>query len=483
MRQFEIVSQGIQHAIHNGRFGAGTTLPSERLTAQEYGVSRSTVRRAWRELEATGYLIWLEDSSPIVAHRSEWSRRVERTDVGRLASNLGPTFLGDLMQAAVSHIRYNFEIGTPDPDLLPMADFHHILGELFSSPASEVFGYSPTIGLERVRRAIAEEYLSRRGLCPPIDQILVTAGSLQGLDLLTRLWVRPGDLVVTESPTFAGALHVFRAHGARILGIPMDPFGLRTDLLESQCRSLSPRLIYVQPVAHNPTGITMAPERRQALVEWAMKTGVPIIEDDAYGFLAGPDNPSLMTVNPAAPLVHLNTFSKVLAPGIRVGCVVAPHDVIRQLASLKQLSDLHTGTLSQLVAEGWLRQGQVDRHIQRAQTLYGSRLKAATNLLVRDNTFRLFAEPRQGFYLFVRLPHGMRAQALHQPARDREVLFAVGDPFSPAQDMPDWIRLAVSARPVTQIETGLRRLLRLVHDHAEPGSCGPSEKTKSPPRS
>lgn len=464
VRQFEVVSQAIQHAITKGQYQAGTVLPSERITAEAHGVSRSTVRRAWRELEALGYLNWVRDSSPVVAHRSEWSGRVLPTEVGRLAPGIGPTFLGDLMQAAISPIRYNFEIGTPEPDLFPVADFHQILGELFASPAPEVFGYSPTVGLERVRRAIAEEYLARRGILAPIENILVTAGSLQGLDLLTRLWVRPGDLIVTESPTFAGALHVFHAHGAKILGIPMDASGIRTDLLTSLCRNLSPRLVYVQPVAQNPTGATLAAERRQALIDWAVKTGVPIIEDDAYGFLAGSDTPSLMTLSAAAPIVHLNTFSKVLAPGLRVGVVVAPPDVIRQLVALKQLSDLHTATLSQLVVEGWLRLGQVDRHIRRAQLLYGTRLKTATKFLARDQTLNLFLEPQQGFYLFARLPHGLRSQPLHHLARSREVLFAVGDPFSPAQDMPDWIRISVSARPVAQIEVGLRRLVRLVQD-------------------
>lgn len=182
MRQYERVSQEIQNAIEGGRYAVGTVLPSERHAAEAHGVSRSTVRRAWRELEILGYLNWVRDSSPVVAHRSEWSGRVPRTDVGRLAPGIGPTFLGDLMQAAISPIRYNFEIGTPDPDLFPVEDFRHILGELFSNPTPEVFGYSPTAGLKRVRRAIAEEYLARLGIHTPIQNILVTAGSLQGLD-------------------------------------------------------------------------------------------------------------------------------------------------------------------------------------------------------------------------------------------------------------------------------------------------------------
>ncbi len=210
----------------------------------------------------------------------------------------------------------------------------------------------------------------------------------------------------------------------------------------------------------------MTAERRQALIDWAVKMGVPVIEDDAYGFLAGPDKPSLMTLRADAPIVHLNTFSKVLAPGLRVGVVVAPPDVIRQLVSLKQLSDLHTATLSQLVVEGWLRLGQIDRHIRRAQVLYGTRLKTAIKFLTRDRTLSLFLEPQQGFYLFVRLPHGLRSQPLHQLAGARDVLFAVGDPFSPAQDMPDWLRISVSARPVAQIEVGLRRLVRLIQDQS-----------------
>jgi 2-aminoadipate transaminase len=483
LRQYENLLRTIADQILKGDMAVGSKLPSERATAQKFVVSRSTVRRAWRELESLGYVTWSNQSTPVVIRPLESTVRAERSSVGRLAETLSPTFLGDLMQAAVSSARYNFEIGMPDPELLPVQDFQQILRELFSYPSREVFGYSPTLGLERVRRAISEEFLTRRSISMSYNNILVTAGSLQGLNLLTRLWVRPGDVILTESPTFAGALHIFRSHGAQILGIPIDSSGINVDMLESLTLRKNPRFLYIQPIGQNPTGVTLSPERRLKLLHWAQKSQIPIVEDDAYGFLSDEVNPPLAADNRQIPLVYLNTFSKILAPGIRVGFLAAPADLIRQLVALKQLSDLHTGTLSQLVAEGWLRQGRVDAHIQRARTIYKGRLKLATRIIKQATRLTPFAEPVHGFYLFAKLPSGLMAQSLHAKAVQRDILFAPGDPFSPDGVLfGNWIRLAIGAQPTAQIETGLRRLARLLDDETD-GSSGSSQQTIKLPRS
>lgn len=468
MHSYQRVYEAIRSDIEHGHHASGSRLPPERLSASQYHVSRSTIRRAWQELEAMGYVTWADKATPVVIGNPEWPDRVGRSAVGRLAPEREPGFLSDLMQAAISPARYNFEIGTPDPDLLPVGDFQHILRELLSYASRDVFGYSPTAGLARVRQALREEYLARRGYFPKAEEILVTAGSLQGLDLLTRLWVRPDDIIAVENPTFAGALHIFRSHGARIVGIPIDEDGIRVDLLMERFDDRSkPRFLYVQPVAQNPTGISLSSSRRQALIEWAQETHVPVVEDDAYGFLV--DTPPLASQAPDRA-VYLNTLSKILAPGIRVGCLVAPQDVIRQLVSLKQLSDLHTSTLSQLLAEGWLRLGEVDIHIRRARTVYAARLKTALKL-VDHLPLKPYARPTTGFYLFAQLPAGVLAAPLHHQAAQQELLFALGEPFgAQATDFPDWIRLAVNAHPQAQIETGLRRLARLIDTAA--GSSG-----------
>lgn len=471
MRQYELIVRDIQEAIEHDRLARGSRLPSERQSALFYRVSRSTIRRAWQELEARGYVSWGEQSAPLVIGQPQWPERAERSSVGRLAPDVQRGFLSDLMQAAVSPVRYNFEIGMPDPDLFPVLDFQQILRELFTNPSRDVFGYSPTAGLDRVRHAIREEFLGRRGLHPPVEEVLVTAGSLQGLDLLTRLWVRPGDLVVVESPTFAGALHVFRSHGARVVGVPVDEAGIRADLLPTLLHGLPrPRFLYVQPVAQNPTGVTMSQERRRLLLAWVRTSGVPVVEDDAYGFLS--DVPPL-AVDRSVPLVYLNTFSKLLAPGIRVGCLVGPSDLIRQLVALKQLSDLHTSTLSQLLAEGWLRMSDVDLHISRARTIYGARLKTAHKVLADLPHLTPYAAPAMGFYVFAQLPPDVSLSHLHQQAANQDLLFAPGEPFGiEPSDFGQWIRLAVGSQSTAQIETGLRRLARLIERERRGGSSG-----------
>ncbi|MCY0907407.1 MAG: PLP-dependent aminotransferase family protein [Sulfobacillus thermosulfidooxidans] len=461
--QFQRVADEIRRAIEQGRWHVGEALPSERKTAEEFGVSRSTVRRAWEELQSLGYVHWTAASAPIVVNIPLRPVPINPSLIGKdLPYRPSSTFLSDLMSAASSSARYNFEIGMPDPDLLPIHELQEIVRDLLSQHVREVFSYSPTQGIARVRQALSEEYLSRRGVAADPDNILITSGSLQGLDYVTSLLSRAGDYIVTESPTFAGALQIFASHGAQVLAVPMDEEGIRVEPLAQALAQHPVRMIYVQTFFHNPTSTVMSLARRQAVLALSQKYQVPIVEDDAYGFLATANPQPLYALAPGdAPVIYLNTLSKLLAPGLRVGMVVAPRDIIQYLSQRKQLGDLHTGTVTQLLVEGWLRSGNVTQHIARAQTIYASRMRIASELIRRRGLF-LFGHPTGGFYLFVQLPKHINAYALHDYAAQRDVLFAPGEAFGIGDRYRGWIRLCVSALGTTAIQNGMARFFRML---------------------
>ncbi len=463
MTQFERVADGIRQDIEQGILHVGDLLASERKTAERYSVSRSTVRRAWQKLQALGYVHWTTLSAPTVVNIPLRPHDVSPSAMGKDMREVPrSSFLSDLMSAAGSAARYNFEIGMPDPDLLPLRELQEVVRDLFSQHVREVFSYSPTQGIARVRQALSEEYLLRRGVEADPDDILITSGSLQGLDYVTDLLAGAGDVIVTEAPTFAGALQVFSSHGAQVLALPMDGEGIALAPLERALTHSRVRMVYLQTFFQNPTSAVMSLARRHAVLALCKKFEVPIVEDDAYGFLAVKDTQPLRALDPGGHhVIYLNTLSKLLAPGLRVGLVVAPRDVVRYLSLRKQIGDLHTGTVTQLLVEGWLRSGNVTQHIARAQSVYSGRLRTASEL-VRSHGLRVHGSPTSGFYLFVHLPSRINAYALHEYAANREVLFAPGAAFGIGDAYGDWIRICVSALSTTAIHNGLARLFRML---------------------
>ncbi|WP_020375942.1 PLP-dependent aminotransferase family protein [Sulfobacillus thermosulfidooxidans] len=476
MRAFQKVAEKIRLDIENGVWRIGDTLSSERQMAQQYQVSRSTIRRAWEELETMGYIKWDAFSPPQIINVPQWPTAIARSSLtqwNQAQTKPVSSFLSDLMSAAASQARFNFEIGMPDASLLPIFELESVIRELFTQRTREVFSYSPTAGIDRVREAIAEEFLGRRNLHLSPDHLLITSGSLQALDLLSSLWIRPGDIVITESPTFAGALQIFRAHGAQIIGIDVGTEGVNPAQMKDALSRHDTRLIYLQPYYQNPTSVSMSEATRQALLDLAIFYHVPIIEDDAYGFLAPGHSLPLRAYKGAEEhVIYINTFSKILAPGLRVGFIAGPPDLIYQLTQIKQLGDLHTGTVSQLLVEGWLRSGNIDQYIQAVRKVYAERIQTAKQLLPQLG-FPIWGNPHNGFYVFAELPRSLSALSFHQYAAKRDVLFAPGLAFGTDDQFRHWIRLCVSTANPMAIHTGLARLSRLVKAYEDaPGSFG-----------
>lgn len=465
----------LSESVADGSVPIGTRLPSERQMAHALAISRTTVQNAYRTLESQGYLESRRGSGTFVCARPEWAVKAAsrpRRNYARNVSATSNTFLLDLMQAATETHRYSFETGMPDPMLLPTAEFESIIADLFSRRSGEWISYSPTQGVPRFRYALTQSLLNFRGLAQvPTDQVLVLTGSMQGIDLVSRLLLNPGDAVMVENPTFPGAIQIFRSYGAKLVGVPVDHEGIVVDAMEELLERHRPKLLYIQTALQNPTGATLSRSRRMRLLELVERYQVPVLEDDAYGLLQDAlETRPLKADDPDDLVIYLGTLSKIVSPGLRVGYLVAEEGLARDLAQIKQLTDLHTSTISQYLVEGWLSTGDVRGHLQRCRATYRERVDLAFRILQGDGTLRPYMEPAGGFYLFCGLPEPLTAAKLRAHSVQRSVIFASGDAFTVDGSLGNYLRLCVSSTDLPTIRVGLERMLRLVEELAATAS-------------
>ena len=367
----------------------------------------------------------------------------------------------------------SFAGGLPANDVFPIQRFEQACQRVLEQNASQALQYGETEGFQPLRDMIAR-HIARYGIKARTENVLITTGSQQALDLIGKLLINPGDRILVEAPTYLGALQAFNLYGAEYLSIPCDEEGLKTDQLETALR-YSPKFMYVLPNFQNPGGTTLSEARRHALVFLAEKYGIPIIEDDPYGQLRyeGEHLPPLVLLDrenvprdssyTLGNVIYLSTFSKILAPGLRLGWVVAPADIIRKLVQLKQGTDLHTSTFTQIVAYEIARGNFLDDHVKTIRKVYRERrdvmLEALAQYFPPEVTW---THPKGGLFLWVSLPIGVSAKELLQEALRHEVAFVPGESFfapnCQGQEASRHFRLNFSHAQPQEIREGIRRL-------------------------
>jgi len=266
----------------------------------------------------------------------------------------------------------SFGGGMPDPSSFPVKEIMEITRDVLLARADKALQYGATGGVVELKDELIK-FMGKVGIkVDGPESVIITVGSQEALDIIGRLFINPGDYVITESPTYLAALQAFRIYGPRIIGIPMDEEGLKVDILEETLKKISDdgkvKFVYVIPTGQNPTGITMSRERRKALLEVASKYDVLIIEDDPYGYIYfgdGEPPDRLKAMDSEGRVIYLSTFSKIAAPGLRLGWVAASREVIRWFELAKQSIDLHTSTLNQYIAAELLKRGVIERNIPR----------------------------------------------------------------------------------------------------------------------
>jgi 2-aminoadipate transaminase len=363
----------------------------------------------------------------------------------------------------------SFAGGLPAPDVFPTERFAEACARVLKENAVPALQYGATEGYAPLREMIAAN-VRRYGIMAQPENVLITSGSQQALDLIGKLLINPGDRLLVEAPTYLGALQAFSAYGAEYVEVPVDDNGLRTELLEDALRS-GPKFMYVLPNFQNPGGVTLSQSRRVELVLLADKYGIPIVEDDPYGQLRyeGEHLPSLLVLDrenlrrdngySVGNIIYMSTFSKTLAPGLRLGWIIAPADVISKLVQLKQGCDLHTSTFTQVVAYEVARDGFLDEHVKRIRRVYRERrnvmLQALEEFFPPEVTW---THPHGGLFLWVTLPEGMDCKALFDAALQENVAFVPGDSFFAISNGRRNMRLNFSNAHPERIREGIRRL-------------------------
>ena len=299
---------------------------------------------------------------------------------------------------------------------------------------------------------------------------MVLSGSQQGLDLAARIFVDPGDTVVVEEPSYFGALQAFRGAQARVIGVPTDEDGMRTDILETILARHRPKLIYTLPTFQNPSGVVMSLARRKHLLELAARHGVPVLEDDPYCQMRyeGEAIPSLKALDTTGLVLYLSTMSKVVCPGLRIGWLVAPRPVARQFTLVKQALDLHSSTPGQWLLDRFIREGHWERHVETVCDAYRRRRDVMLAALARRTPPGVsWRKPEGGFYIWCELPDGLSRARLQTAAAEEGVSFLPGW-FCFADDPgASHVRLNFAYPSEAQIEEGIPRLWKAIRRSVE----------------
>lgn len=386
------------------------------------------------------------------------------------ARSIVSSAIRDLLRVTEQPDMISFAGGLPAAEYFPADALAAAAAQVLAASASRALQYGPTEGYSPLRDWLAGR-MHTLGVPAPADQIVVTSGSQQGLDLLGKLLIDPGDVVVVEEPTYLGALQAWRPYRPRFVALPLDEQGLRVDALEQLLRQgVRPRFLYVVSSFQNPTGTTLSAPRRQALVELATRFSLPIVEDDPYGDLCYDDEraPLLAALEWALHgelrhVVYLSTFSKLLAPGLRVAWMAAHPSLLRRLVHAKQGLDLHASSLGQAVAHEAIRESLLDHHVPLLRRVYAERRDTMLRALEREMPAGTrWTRPGGGMFVWVTLPPGLDAAQLLPAALEQRVAFVPGAAFFANGGGANTLRLNFSFSDPRTIEEGVRRLGRVL---------------------
>jgi 2-aminoadipate transaminase len=396
------------------------------------------------------------------------SQKVWENLYSDVARALRPSPIRELMKYTKKPGMISLAGGNPDPRIFPVEEFQEasaIIGER----GRDVLQYGTTGGYEPLKEFISEWMAPRMGRKVSSDEMLVTTGSQQVMDLLGAVLLNPGDAVVVEEPTYPGATHVLRNRQASFVTVPCDKDGMRVDLLPEKldraaAEGKKVKFIYSIVNFQNPSGYTLSAARREMLLEVAASWGIPILEDDPYGHLRfeGKHEPTLFSLDTEGIVAYACSFSKILAPGTRVAWVTGPEDVIRKMVMVKQGSDLCTSTVSQALVYEYCRLGHMERFLPKIIDHYRTKRDAM------ERAFRkhlpqdaLYETPAGGFFYWLTLP-GIDSRKLFGKAIEEGVAFVVGDAFFPNGGGTENLRACFTFAAGDELEEAAMRLARAI---------------------
>jgi 2-aminoadipate transaminase len=368
----------------------------------------------------------------------------------------------------------SFAGGLPAPELLPIRELEEATHRVLQEEGAQALQYSTTEGYLPLREKLVARMAARGGVRTSVEEVLITTGAQQALDLTGKLFLDEGDTVICESPTYIGAISALKVFAPRWVEVPTDDEGMDLEALERRLEYCDRvKLIYVVPNFQNPTGTTWSLERRRRFAEIVAQHSVAVVEDDTYGDLRfeGLPLPSIKSFDSKGHIVYIGTFSKVLSPGMRIGWLTASSPLYEKYVILKQGSDLHTSTLCQMQISAYLEMFDFDKSLSRMRAVYRERRDAMIRALEKEMPKGVrFSRPSGGLFLWVELPPHMDARELLRRSLELDVAFVPGGSFFPKGNKENTLRLSYSHMPVARIEEGVRRLAAAARGMMSTGS-------------
>jgi 2-aminoadipate transaminase len=360
--------------------------------------------------------------------------------------------------------------GMPDPNLFPKEILGEIAKDVTVNNSGKALQYGPTEGVKPLRETIVKMAHEEGISSVEIDNILVTTASQQGLDLIGRIFIDPGDTILVEAPTYVGGLQAFHAVQANFVTVPLDDDGINTDSMEAKLKELDqknikPKFIYVIPNFQNPAGVTMSLERRKKLIEISHARNLVIIEDDPYGDIRfeGDKLPSLIELDNIGNVIDLRTFSKILAPGLRLGWIIADKEVIKKISVAKQGADLCSPSLTQYIADKFVRDGYLEDYLKLVRKTYKVKKDAMLSALEKHFPEECkWTKPHGGMFVWASTPDYIDTDALFIEAVQEKVAYVIGSAFYPYGEDKHHMRLNFTLSTLEQIDEGIKRLGNLL---------------------
>jgi len=473
----QIIGQ-VRSLIDQGALQPGQPLPPSRRLAEQLGVNRSTVFLAYAELQALGYLqsrpgsynyvqsrrketpydperqsliSWAEASSPRAAATYDTFLEYRPENVPPPARGEPPLDLASLL---------------PDPRLYPVEDFRRCAQNVLSESGREALQYGSHQGYLPLRQTIARR-LRLHGISVSEEEILITNGAQQGIDLVARVLAGKRRKAVVESPTYASAISLLRFNGLEILGVPMKPDGLDLEVLEKTLAAERPAFLYTMPNFQNPTGITTGHRHREQLLSICLRYRVPLVED---GFeedmkYRGPVDMPIKSIDEGNIVIYLGTFSKALFPGLRVGWITAEKGLVQRVLAVKRFCDLSSNNFSQMAMHRFCAEGYYDKHLKRLHRTFRKRMQTALRSLAEFCPPRVsWTEPAGGYMIWVKMPVGLSKDDLLRRVLPHGVAVSPGEYYFLRQGPSRYFRISVSVLDEEEIREAVKRLGRALRE-------------------
>jgi len=376
--------------------------------------------------------------------------------------DMKPSAIREIFKSLSDPSMISFAAGNPSPLSFPVEKMHACAEEIFNNEASFAFQYGITEGYLRLREQVAERLKSRFNTGSDDDDVIITTGGQQGIDLCTKVLCNEGDTVICENPSFIGALNAFRSYNANLVGVDLEPDGMNIEALENALKAnRNTKIIYVIPTFQNPAGITTSLEKRKAILALAEKYDCLILEDNPYGELrfAGEDVPTIKSLDKNGRVLYCSSFSKILSAGMRIGFVCGPKELVQKIVVVKQVNDVHTNLFFQMVASKFIDKYGLDDHINFIKSLYRDKCNLMLSELDKNVAGKaVYTRPEGGLFIWLTVD-GANGDEIAKKAIANKVAVVTGSSFNPIQGgYSSSVRLNYSTPSDEQIIEGVKRL-------------------------